>query len=52
MLLSSEFLESQLKDEDLKEFCDYQLKDKFFLIQNLVNEFSNYATTYQNLLDC
>jgi nitrogen fixation/metabolism regulation signal transduction histidine kinase len=42
MLLSSEFLESQLEDEDLKNSV-VSIKRQIFLIQNLVNEFSSYA---------
>ncbi len=42
MLLSSEFLESQLEDEDLKNSVK-SIKRQIFLIQNLVNEFSSYA---------
>ena len=42
MLLSSEFLESQLEDEDLKNSV-ISIKRQIFLIQNLVNEFSSYA---------
>jgi two-component system nitrogen regulation sensor histidine kinase NtrY len=42
MLLSSEFLESQLEDDDLKNSV-ISIKRQIFLIQNLVNEFSSYA---------
>ena len=42
MLLSAEFLESQISDEDLKNSI-LSIKRQIFLIQNLVNEFSNYA---------
>jgi two-component system nitrogen regulation sensor histidine kinase NtrY len=42
MLLSSEFLESQLQDDDLKNSV-ISIKRQIFLIQNLVNEFSSYA---------
>ncbi len=42
MLLSTEFIESQLKDEELKNSI-ISIKRQIFLIQNLVNEFSTYA---------
>ncbi len=42
MLLSTEFLETQVKDEDLKNSIS-SIKRQIFLIQNLVNEFSNFA---------
>ena len=42
MLLSTEFLESQIKDSDLKNSIQ-SIKRQIFLIQNLVNEFSTYA---------
>ena len=42
MLLSTEFLESQIKDEELKNSIT-SIKRQIFLIQNLVNEFSNFA---------
>ena len=42
MLLSTEFLETQIDDEELKNSI-LSIKRQIFLIQNLVNEFSNYA---------
>tara|TARA_B100000965_G_scaffold108639_1_gene89796 strand:+ start:1936 stop:3960 length:2025 start_codon:yes stop_codon:yes gene_type:complete len=42
MLLSAEFIESQVSDEDLKNSI-LSIKRQIFLIQNLVNEFSTYA---------
>ncbi len=42
MLLSTEFLESQIHDNDLKNSIQ-SIKRQIFLIQNLVNEFSTYA---------
>ncbi len=42
MLLSTEFIESQLKDDELKNSI-ISIKRQIFLIQNLVNEFSTYA---------
>ena len=42
MLLSAEFIESQVNDEDLKNSI-LSIKRQIFLIQNLVNEFSTYA---------
>ncbi len=42
MLLSTEFIESQLKDEELVNSIK-SIKRQIFLIQNLVNEFSTYA---------
>ena len=42
MLLSTEFLESQIDDNDLKNSIQ-SIKRQIFLIQNLVNEFSTYA---------
>ena len=42
MLLSTEFLETQIDDEDLKNSI-ISIKRQIFLIQNLVNEFSNFA---------
>tara|TARA_A100001011_G_scaffold327199_1_gene351195 strand:- start:1899 stop:3938 length:2040 start_codon:yes stop_codon:yes gene_type:complete len=42
MLLSTEFIESQLEDNDLKNSI-VSIKRQIFLIQNLVNEFSTYA---------
>ena len=42
MLLSTEFIESQLKDEELINSIK-SIKRQIFLIQNLVNEFSTYA---------
>ena len=42
MLLSTEFLESQIKDEELKNSIT-SIKRQIFLIQNLVNEFSKFA---------
>ena len=42
MLLSAEFLENQIDDEDLKNSIT-SIKRQIFLIQNLVNEFSTYA---------
>ena len=42
MLLSTEFLESEIDDEDLKNSIQ-SIKRQIFLIQNLVNEFSNFA---------
>ena len=42
MLLSTEFLETQIDDEDLKNSI-LSIKRQIFLIQNLVNEFSNFA---------
>ncbi len=42
MLLSSEFIESQLEDEELINSIK-SIKRQIFLIQNLVNEFSTYA---------
>ncbi|MFL2514169.1 MAG: sensor histidine kinase [Alphaproteobacteria bacterium] len=42
LLLSTEFLETQIEDEDLKNSI-LSIKRQIFLIQNLVNEFSNFA---------
>ena len=42
MLLSTEFIESQLEDEELINSIK-SIKRQIFLIQNLVNEFSTYA---------
>ena len=42
MLLSTEFLETQIEEEDLKNSI-LSIKRQIFLIQNLVNEFSNFA---------
>ncbi len=42
MLLSTEFIEGQLKDEELINSIK-SIKRQIFLIQNLVNEFSTYA---------
>ena len=42
MLLSTEFLENQIDDEELKNSI-LSIKRQIFLIQNLVNEFSNFA---------
>ena len=42
MLLSAEFLENQIADEELKNSI-LSIKRQIFLIQNLVNEFSNFA---------
>ncbi len=42
MLLSTEFIESQLNDEELINSIK-SIKRQIFLIQNLVNEFSTYA---------
>ena len=42
MLLSAEFIESQVNDEELKNSI-LSIKRQIFLIQNLVNEFSTYA---------
>jgi two-component system nitrogen regulation sensor histidine kinase NtrY len=42
MLLSTEFLETQVEDEELKNSI-LSIKRQIFLIQNLVNEFSNFA---------
>ena len=42
MLLSTEFLETQIDDEELKNSI-LSIKRQIFLIQNLVNEFSNFA---------
>ena len=42
MLLSTEFIESQLDDEELINSIK-SIKRQIFLIQNLVNEFSTYA---------
>ena len=42
MLLSAEFIESQLKDVELINSI-ISIKRQIFLIQNLVNEFSTYA---------
>jgi two-component system nitrogen regulation sensor histidine kinase NtrY len=42
MLLSTEFLETQIDDEELKNSI-FSIKRQIFLIQNLVNEFSNFA---------
>lgn len=42
MLLSTEFIESQLEDEELTNSIK-SIKRQIFLIQNLVNEFSTYA---------
>ena len=42
MLLSTEFIESQLEDEELINSIT-SIKRQIFLIQNLVNEFSTYA---------
>jgi len=42
MLLSTEFLESEIDNEELKNSIQ-SIKRQIFLIQNLVNEFSNFA---------
>ena len=42
MLLSAEFIESQVEEQDLKNSI-LSIKRQIFLIQNLVNEFSTYA---------
>ena len=42
MLLSTEFLETQIDDEEIKNSI-LSIKRQIFLIQNLVNEFSNFA---------
>ena len=42
MLLSTEFLETQIEDDELKNSI-LSIKRQIFLIQNLVNEFSNFA---------
>ena len=42
MLLSTEFLEGEIEDEELKNSIQ-SIKRQIFLIQNLVNEFSNFA---------
>ena len=42
MLLSTEFIETQIDDEELKNSI-LSIKRQIFLIQNLVNEFSNFA---------
>ena len=42
MLLSTEFIESQLEDDELINSIK-SIKRQIFLIQNLVNEFSTYA---------
>ena len=42
MLLSTEYLETQIDDEELKNSI-LSIKRQIFLIQNLVNEFSNFA---------
>ena len=42
MLLSTEFLETQIEEEELKNSI-LSIKRQIFLIQNLVNEFSNFA---------
>ncbi len=42
MLLSTEFIENQLEDEELINSIK-SIKRQIFLIQNLVNEFSTYA---------
>ena len=42
MLLSTEFLETQIEEEELKNSV-VSIKRQIFLIQNLVNEFSNFA---------
>ena len=42
MLLSTEFLETQIEEEELKNSV-LSIKRQIFLIQNLVNEFSNFA---------
>ena len=42
MLLSTEYLESEIDNEDLKNSIQ-SIKRQIFLIQNLVNEFSNFA---------
>ena len=40
--ISTEFLETQIDDEELKNSI-LSIKRQIFLIQNLVNEFSNFA---------
>ena len=42
MLLSSEFIENQTQDNDIKNSI-LSIKRQIFLIQNLVNEFSSFA---------
>ncbi|MFM1912837.1 MAG: hypothetical protein RIR51_675 [Bacteroidota bacterium] len=42
MLLSSEFIENQTQDSDIKNSI-LSIKRQIFLIQNLVNEFSSFA---------
>ena len=42
MLLSSEFIENQTEDNDIKNSI-LSIKRQIFLIQNLVNEFSSFA---------
>ena len=42
MLLSTEFLETQIEEDELKNSI-LSIKRQIFLIQNLVNEFSNFA---------
>ena len=42
MLLSTEFLETQIEDDELKNSI-LSIKRQIFLIQSLVNEFSNFA---------
>jgi len=42
MLLSAEYLESEIDNEELKNSIQ-SIKRQIFLIQNLVNEFSNFA---------
>ena len=42
MLLSTEYLETQIDDEELRNSI-LSIKRQIFLIQNLVNEFSNFA---------
>jgi two-component system nitrogen regulation sensor histidine kinase NtrY len=42
MLLSTEFLETQIEDDELKNSV-ISIKRQIFLIQSLVNEFSNFA---------
>jgi two-component system nitrogen regulation sensor histidine kinase NtrY len=42
MLLSTEYLESEIDNEELKNSIQ-SIKRQIFLIQNLVNEFSNFA---------
>ncbi len=42
MLLSAEYIEGQVEDDDLKNSI-LSIKRQIFLIQNLVNEFSSYA---------